>query len=160
MYFICNHYTYNPGVSNGKESACNAGDLGLIPGWGRCQYSGLENSMDCIAHGVTKTQTQLSDFHMSYFRFHVCVTSCDICLSLSDPPGGSEVKASACNAGDLGLIPGSGRSPGEDFLLYVLYLTCDYIVTHATFLSLFIFLNLFAPSILISLPPKKASRYS
>ena len=28
-------------------------------------------------------------------------------------PGGSEGKASACNAGDLGLIPGSGRSPGE-----------------------------------------------
>ena len=28
-------------------------------------------------------------------------------------PDGSEVKASACNAGDLGLIPGSGRSPGE-----------------------------------------------
>ena len=28
-------------------------------------------------------------------------------------PGGSEVKASSCNAGDLGLIPGSGRSPGE-----------------------------------------------
>ena len=28
-------------------------------------------------------------------------------------PGGSEVKLSACNVGDLGLIPGSGRSPGE-----------------------------------------------
>ena len=28
-------------------------------------------------------------------------------------PGGSEVKVSACNVGDLGLIPGSGRSPGE-----------------------------------------------
>ena len=28
-------------------------------------------------------------------------------------PGGSEVKVSACNAGDLGLIPGSGRLPGE-----------------------------------------------
>ena len=28
-------------------------------------------------------------------------------------PGGSEVKASVCNAGDLGLIPGSERSPGE-----------------------------------------------
>jgi len=28
-------------------------------------------------------------------------------------PGGSEVKASACNSGDMGLIPGSGRSPGE-----------------------------------------------
>jgi len=56
----------------GKESVCNAGDLGLIPAFGRTpgegkdypfQYSGLENSMDCIAHGVTKSQTQLSDFH-------------------------------------------------------------------------------------------------
>ena len=55
-----------PGGSAGKESACNAGDLGLIPGLGRSpgegnsyplQYSGLENSMDCmyIAHGVTKS---------------------------------------------------------------------------------------------------------
>ena len=55
----------------GKESACNAGDLGLILGLGRSpgegkdyplQYSGLENSMDCIVHGVTKSLTQLSDF--------------------------------------------------------------------------------------------------
>ena len=51
---------------SGKESACNAGDLGLIPGLGRSpgegkgyplQYSGLENSMDCIVHGVAKSQT-------------------------------------------------------------------------------------------------------
>ena len=34
-------------------------------------------------------------------------------LSYFSFPGGSEVKASACNVGDLGLIPGSGRSPGE-----------------------------------------------
>ena len=27
------------------------------------QYSGLENSMDCIVHGVSKHQTRLSDFH-------------------------------------------------------------------------------------------------
>ena len=49
--------------SNGKESACNAGDLGLIPGLGRfpgegkgylLQYSGLENSMDFIVQGVTE----------------------------------------------------------------------------------------------------------
>ena len=49
--------------SAGKESACNVGDLGLIPGLGRSpeegkgyplQYSGLENSMDCIVHGVAK----------------------------------------------------------------------------------------------------------
>ena len=50
-----------PCVSAGKESTCNAGDLGSIPGLGRSpgegkgyalQYSGLENSMDCIVHGV------------------------------------------------------------------------------------------------------------
>ena len=54
-----------PGSSAGKESACNVGDLGLIPGLGRSpgegngyplQYSGLENSMDYIVHGVTKTE--------------------------------------------------------------------------------------------------------
>ena len=55
-----------PGDSNGKESACNAGDLGLIPGLGGSSgeekgypllYSGLENSMDSIVPGVTKSQT-------------------------------------------------------------------------------------------------------
>ena len=44
-----------------KESACNAGELGSIPGLGRSpgegRGSGLENSMDCIVHGVTKSQT-------------------------------------------------------------------------------------------------------
>ena len=55
-----------PGGSDGTESACNAGDLGSIPGLGRCpgegegyplQYSGLENSMDCTVHGVAKSRT-------------------------------------------------------------------------------------------------------
>ena len=55
-----------PGGSDGKESACDAGGLGLIPGWGRSpgegngyplQYSCLENSMyrgawEAIVHGV------------------------------------------------------------------------------------------------------------
>ena len=63
-----------PGGSAGKQSACNAGDLGLIPGLGRSpgegkghplQYFGLENSMDCIVHGVTKTRTRLSDCHFT-----------------------------------------------------------------------------------------------
>ena len=59
-----------PCGSAGNESACNAGDPGLIPGLGRSpvegngyplQYSGLENSMDCIIHGVAaKSQTRLS----------------------------------------------------------------------------------------------------
>ena len=60
-----------PGGSDGKGSACNAGDLGSIPELGRypgegnqnLQYSGLENSMDCIVHEVSKGGTQLSDFH-------------------------------------------------------------------------------------------------
>ena len=61
-----------PGSSAGKGSAYSVGDLGSIPGLGRypgegngypLQYSGLENSMNSIVHGVTKSQTQLSDFH-------------------------------------------------------------------------------------------------
>ena len=60
-----------PDSSVGRESACNAGDLGSIPGLGRSpgegkgyalQYSCLENSMDCIVHGVAKSHTWLSDF--------------------------------------------------------------------------------------------------
>ena len=42
------------------------------------------------------------------------VTELDVTNDLRGFPGGSEVNASACNAGDLGLIPGSGRSLGED----------------------------------------------
>ena len=53
-----------PGGSAGKESACHAGNLGSISGLGRSpgegkgyplQYSGLENSIDRIVHGVTKS---------------------------------------------------------------------------------------------------------
>ena len=65
------YIVFFPGGSNGKESACNAGDPGLIPGSGRflgerygnpfhCSF--LENSMDrgawwAIVHGVTKSRT-------------------------------------------------------------------------------------------------------
>ena len=61
-----------PDSSVGKESACNGGDLGSIPGLQRysgegkgytLQYSGLENSMDYIVHGVTTSQTRPSNFH-------------------------------------------------------------------------------------------------
>ena len=63
------------GSSAGKESACNAGDPGSIPGLGRSagegnsfplQYSDLENSMDCIVQGVAKSQTKLSNFRFRY----------------------------------------------------------------------------------------------
>ena len=72
-----------PGGSDGKESACNARDPGLISG-SRCspgegngyllQYSCLEHSMDrgswwAAVHGVAKSQTQLNDKH-----FHFTIT--------------------------------------------------------------------------------------
>ena len=50
--------------------------------------------MDCIVHGITKSQTQLSDFHLGF-------------------PERSVDKESACIAGDPGSIPGLGRSAGE-----------------------------------------------
>ena len=87
-----------PCGSAGKESACNVRDLGSNPGLGRSpgkgkgyplQYSGLENSMDCIVHGVAKSWTRLSDFH-------------------------SVVKNLPASTGDIreaSSIPGSGRLP-------------------------------------------------
>ena len=68
-----------PGGSAGKESTWNVGDLGSIPGLGRSpgegnsyplQYSGLENSMDCIVHGVAKSWTRLSHFHFTSLWKH------------------------------------------------------------------------------------------
>ena len=75
------------GSSAGKESACNAGDSGLIPGLGRApgegkgytlQYFGLENSLDCIVHGVPKSQTGRSDFHFYLFYERNIVVDCII----------------------------------------------------------------------------------
>ena len=69
------YFMGSPGGSEGKESACNVGDPGSIPGLGispggghgnPLQYSCLENSMDrgagwVTVHGVTKSWTQLSN---------------------------------------------------------------------------------------------------
>ena len=83
--------------SVGKESACNTGDPGSIPGLGRSpeegkcyplQCSGLENSMNCIVHGVAKSRK----FESFTFR---------------------DSEEFTCSAGYPGLIPGSERSPGE-----------------------------------------------
>ena len=61
-----------PCGSTGKESAHNAGDVGLDPRVGKITwrrerlpttFSGLENSMNYLVHGVTKSCTQLSDLH-------------------------------------------------------------------------------------------------
>ena len=67
-----------PGDSDIKESSCHVGDLGSISELGRSlgegnsyplQHSGLENSMDCIVHGVAKSQTQLSNFHFTSYIY-------------------------------------------------------------------------------------------
>ena len=81
-----------PCGSAGKESACNERDLGSIPGLGRSpgeekgyplQYSGLENSMNCIVHVVAKSWSQLRDFHFQFYFFHqsalINVTICYLC---------------------------------------------------------------------------------
>ena len=67
-----------PDSSVVKDSTCNAGDPSLIPGLGKStgegkgyplQYSGLENFMDCIDHGVAKSRIRLSDFSLSLSAF-------------------------------------------------------------------------------------------
>ena len=74
-----------PGGSDSKESACNEGDLGSIPGWGKSpgerngyslQYSCLGNSMDrgvwrATVNGVAKSQ--------------ICVLVAQLCPTLCDP---------------------------------------------------------------------------
>ena len=94
-----------PCGSAGKESTCNAGDLGSIPGLVRSteggqgnslQYSCLENPMDrgawqAAVHGVAQSQTLLKQLRT----------------------GASVVKNPPANAGDVASIPGSGRSPEE-----------------------------------------------
>ena len=84
--FTCLYMGF-PGNSDGKESACNAGDPGSIPGLERSpregngsllQYSCLENSTDkrpCqfTVHEVTKSRIQLRDFHFIYICIYMCV---------------------------------------------------------------------------------------
>ena len=66
QYSLLSVFLGFPCGSAGEASACNMGHLGLIPGLGRSpgegkgyplQYSGLENSIDCRVHGVTKSWT-------------------------------------------------------------------------------------------------------
>ena len=72
-----------PGGSAGKESACNVGDMGSILGlkipWRRkgypLQYSGLENSMECIVHGVAKLDTTEQLSHNKCEKENTCYSN-------------------------------------------------------------------------------------
>ena len=81
-----------PGALAGQESTCNAGDPGSIPGSGRStgegkgyllQYYGLENSRDCIVHGVINSGTLFATFTFKmglmlllslFIRVRLCAT--------------------------------------------------------------------------------------
>ena len=118
-----------PCGSAGKESACDVGDLGLIPGLGRfsgegkshpLQYCGLENSTDCIVHGIAKSRTRLSIFHFPQSQLPILLTDApkDMVISTSDTdePG---------TEGHLGVSGGrgGGESPPAVFLLLFLFLS-------------------------------------
>ena len=112
------------GGSDGKESACNAGDLGLIPGSGRSpgwislQSKGLSKVFSNTT--VQKHQffgTQLSSQSTSHTRKQSSLSgkeSAQGCIPqrLLGRPDYTDSKESACNVGNLGSVPELGRSPG------------------------------------------------
>ena len=107
-----------PGSSPGKESACNAGDPSLIPESGRsarerigyplqCSWAFLVAQNQC-GRSAKESTFSVSDLDLIHWRRDRLPTP--VFLGF---PCGSVGKESACNVGDLGLIPGLGRSPGE-----------------------------------------------
>ena len=58
-----------PGRFLGQEDLLEKGKAGAVP-----QYSGLENSMDCIVQGVPKTWTQLNDFHFHFIPLSMIIS--------------------------------------------------------------------------------------
>ena len=95
--------------SAGKESACSAGDPGSFPGLGRSpgegkgyplQYSGLDNSMDCIAHGVAKSWTVLRNFHFITLPTTVCIVKSMVFPVVTYGCESSIVKKAECQRTD------------------------------------------------------------
>ena len=103
-----------PGGSDCKASACNARDLGLIPGsLGKKDplEKGMATHSSLLACRIPPGQRSLVGYSLwGRIVGHNWMTNIWVFPGF---PSGSAGKESACNAGDLGLIPGSGRSPGE-----------------------------------------------
>ena len=110
--YVFNHLWGFPDNSAGKESTCNAGDPGLIPGLGRSlgegkgypiQYFGLENSMDCIGASPTPRLwhcrsgrtvvwfpvSSESAFHIEFGRGRVKSVYPECCAKVSHQPLGT-----------------------------------------------------------------------
>ena len=114
-------------VKNPPANARDIRDTGSIPASGRStggghgnplEYFCLENPMDrgaCWAtvHRVVKSQTRLKRLSkQAYIRVYVSMYL--VSFTRMGSPGGSDSEESTCNTGDLGSIPGSRRSPGEE----------------------------------------------
>ena len=103
-----------PGGSDCKESACNAGDLGLIPGsLGKKDplEKGMATHSSLLACRIPWTEEPCGLWSVGSQRVgHNWVTNIWLFPGF---PSGSADKESACSVGDLGLIPALGRSPGE-----------------------------------------------
>ena len=90
-----NQQRHFPHSSVDKETVCNAGDPSSIPGSGRYTGEGIGYPLPYSwAHCLMEVEL-IPENHQWHF------------------PHSSAGKKSSCNAGDLGLVPGSGRSPGE-----------------------------------------------
>ena len=106
---------------SGKESACSAGGMGVIPGSGRSPWGGHSTSLQSSRLGFPVDREPWWGYRPQSRRVRhnwsdLACMHVHIYLNKSIPascfPGDSEVKVSACNVGDLSSIPGSGRSPG------------------------------------------------
>ena len=94
-----------PCGSAGKESACNVGDLGSIPGLGRSPGEGKRLPTPVFWPG---------EFHGLYSPWgHKESDTTGVIFTFRLSEGGSDGKESACDVGDPTPIPGSGRAPGE-----------------------------------------------
>ena len=107
-----------PRPQTGKESACNAGDPSSIPGSGRSAGEGIgyppQYSWDSLVAQLVKDPPAVQETWVRSLGQEEPLEK----GRLPTPvflgfPGGSAGKGSTCSAGDLGSIPGSGRTPGE-----------------------------------------------
>ena len=158
-----------PGGSAGKESASNAGDLGLISGLGRSpggghgnppQYSCPENSNEQRSlagyspwgRKESDTTERLSTKRTSCCMSFLAISTFYLVSSWLIIYGNFFVggiplwvggKESACNVGDVGLIPGSGRSPGRGSGNPLQYSCLDRGAWWAIMIKLAMYKNLF-----------------
>ena len=158
-----------PGGSAGKESAGNVGDLDLISGLGRSpggghgnplQYSCLENPSEQRSlagyspwgHKESDTTERLSSKRTSCGMSFLAISTFYLVLSwliiysnffVGGIPLGDGSKESTCNVGDVGSIPGSGKSPGRGNGNPLQYSCLDRGAWWAIMIKLAIYNNLF-----------------